>query len=491
MQIRYIGHASIAVDIAGKHLVCDPWWNGPAYTGQWWHYPTPSLDPADSEAADFIYISHGHEDHMHVPTLREMSKQATLLIPRFRDSGMRDFLRSLGFESIIEIGHGERRRIAANLHATIYINKEDSVLVLEGDGRTIVNANDALHASARHVIDHFCDQIRARHPRIDTLLLGYGGAAWFPNCIQITDDVGYDALARERVFAQNFAYIARRLQARMALPFAASFVLLEDRLRWINDAKFHCASPCDELRQQGAPQIQSHFLMPGDRVRGDGIVSAGGERPSADAADAEIKRVFALQISELRMRQAADEPRLQRILEALQDNVAGRARRALRRGDRLTCRIDLRDVPEVSFLLDATRDAASIVRCDRLRLAPMVLTTRLAILEALATQEYGFESISIGYGATLQLRRRDLPLRNSLLAVLGRKPLPPTRLEGLLAWMRHPARCFDVWRRDLHWQKLALQMRRGHVQRYNDIYSTDPERWSPLRDAPLPVRRQA
>jgi len=491
MQIRYIGHASLAVDIAGLHLVCDPWWNGPAYTGQWWHYPMPHVEPADSKRPDIIYLSHGHEDHMHVPTLRDMPKTAMVLIPRFRDQGMGHYLRSLGFLNIVEIGHGERRELTPGLHATIYLNKEDSILVLEGEGRTIVNANDALHASARHVIDHFCDQIRARHPRIDTLLLGYGGAAWFPNCIQITDDVGYDAVAREQVFAENFAYIARRLDARMALPFAASFVLLEDRLRWINEAKFHCPSPCDELRRQGAHQIRSHFLMPGDRIRGDSIVSAGGRRPSADEAEAEIDRLFALPISELRQRQPADESLLQRILEGLQENAQRRAPRVMRNEDRILCRIDLRDVPEVSFLVDASRRGATVSRCDRLRLAPMVLTTRLAILESLATQEYGFESISIGYGATLQLRRRDLPLRNPLLALLGRKPLSPTRTERLLAWLRHPVRSFVVWRGDLHWHRLAVRMRSGQVQRYNDIYSTDPERWSPLREAPLPMRQRA
>jgi hypothetical protein len=52
-------------------------------------------------------------------------------------------------------------------------------------------------------------------------------------------------------------------------------------------------------------------------------------------------------------------------------------------------------------------------------------------------------------------------------------------------------RSFAVWRGNLHWHQLALQLRRGQVVRMNDIYSVDPERWSPLRETPLPAIRRA
>ena len=97
MHIRYIGHAGLALDVAGQHLLCDPWWNGPAYTGQWQAYPLPRFEKADLEGADFIYISHGHEDHLHIPTLRSIDKRAAILIPKHRDPGLRDSLQSMGF----------------------------------------------------------------------------------------------------------------------------------------------------------------------------------------------------------------------------------------------------------------------------------------------------------------------------------------------------------------------------------------------------------
>lgn len=486
MQIRYIGHSCIAVEIAGKKILCDPWWNGPAYTGQWFPYPVPRPEPGDSQKLDFLFISHGHEDHLHVPTLKTLSRDVTVVVPKYREPNLRDFLHGLGFARVLEVGHGQRRHLAPGITATVYINKEDSVLVLEGDGRVLVDASDALHACSRHVIDHLIRQIRARHPRIDTLFLGHSGASWFPNCIQITDDVGYDPALRERVFAENFAYIAQALEPRLVVPIGGGFALLDDRHRWINEARWHGEDPCEALRRHGGAHIKSLRLAPGDRLVGDELVRGGTRLLGPEDADAELERLYGLQMSELRQRPEPDAGALQRLLEDLRGNAARRARRVLEPQQRLICRIDVRDVPEISFLVDCTRERATVIRCDRLRLAPMVLSTRLAVLEALATQDYGSESIRIGYGATLQLRKRDLPLRNALLAVLGRHPLPPTRAEAIVAWLRSPWRSFDVWRRELHWLRLTMRMRRGDVKRYNDIFSADPDRWSPLRADPLP-----
>jgi len=490
MLVRSIGHACIAVETAGKRLLCDPWWSGAAYTNQWHAYPPPRPEP-DDQRPDFIYLSHGHEDHMHIPTLRRLDRAATLVIPRYRDTGMRDFLGTLGFARIIEIGHGQTRTLATGLDATIWLNKEDSVLVIESEGRTLVNANDALHASPRHVIDHLCAQIRKRHSRVDTLLLGFGGAAWFPNCMNVTDAEPYDATTRERIFTENFAYTAQRLDARMALPFAASFVLLEDHLRWINEMRFRAASPCEELRRQGAGHIRTHFLMPGDRILGDQILALGERELEPAAAIQDIERRFTLEIAALHQHQDADHTRLERLRTTLKHNSQARAARVLKHGDRLLCRIDVRDVPEWSFLVDCSSESVEITRCERLRLAPLVLSARLEVLESWATQEYGYEAITIGYGATLQARRRDLALRGPLIALLGRKPLPPTRAERLAQWLQHPWRCFDSWWRDLHWERLAFALKHGQVQRWNDVYAMDPERWSPLREHPLPRRRSA
>jgi hypothetical protein len=207
--------------------------------------------------------------------------------------------------------------------------------------------------------------------------------------------------------------------------------------------------------------------------------------------DDDIDRVYATEIAVLRQPAEMDAGRMARIVAALTANARTRAPRLLGAGQRLQCRIDVTDLSDYSIVVDCTASGAQIEPCDRRRLAPLVLSTRLAVLEAWATQEYGYESLSIGYGAVLQATSRDMLLRNVLLAVLGRKPLPPAPAQRWLSVLRHPLRTFDLWRRDLHLKRLAMRVRSGDVQRWNDIYSADPERWSPIRAEPLPVRRSA
>lgn len=478
MRIRYIGHASLTIEAAARRIVCDPWWNGPAFAGRWFQYPLPRPEIADSEKADFIFVSHGHEDHLHVPTLRTMRKDAVALVPQLADTSLRDVFITLGFTRVMELRHGEKRHLAPALDVTLYRVHDDSILVVEADGRTLVNVNDALNMAPRHVVDHVCGLIRARHPHIDIALVGYGAPHWLPGCIRLANDAKADLTAREQSAAEGFAYVAQRLCAATTLPIGGSQVFVDDDAQWINAARLRASSPCDELRRQAGPDVQTHWLVPGDRVVGDQIRPMGGPRPTEDEVDVLVRSVFSMAISEHRQTVDASEPRLERLLEALQHNVSSRARRVIAAGDALAVRIDVRDVPGISFCVRATAQEASAVHCDRLRLAPLVLEAPLAILEALATQDYGDECITQGCGATLRLRECDLQQAPVVLALLGRRPLPPRRRDRCVAWLRAPRRMWQAWRAAAHWRELAAQVRAGEVWATPDPDGLDPALWT-------------
>src|SRR5262249_7578746 len=121
MHVRYIGHASVSIDVAGRRILCDPWWSGPAFGGRWLQYPPPQPRPNEAQHADFLSLSDGHDDHLHVATLRPVRRGATVLLPRFADTALRDFLRSLGFHDIRELADGVRTPIAPGLCATAYV----------------------------------------------------------------------------------------------------------------------------------------------------------------------------------------------------------------------------------------------------------------------------------------------------------------------------------------------------------------------------------
>ncbi|NNC70716.1 MAG: metal-dependent hydrolase [Flavobacteriaceae bacterium] len=55
MKITYLGHASLAIEVAGKHLIVDPFISGNELAK---HIDVNSLK------ADYILITHAHEDHV-------------------------------------------------------------------------------------------------------------------------------------------------------------------------------------------------------------------------------------------------------------------------------------------------------------------------------------------------------------------------------------------------------------------------------------------
>ncbi len=70
MRTTLVGHASLLVEAGAVRILSDPWWKGPCFGAQWWPYPAPFLEAVNARPIDYIYVSHGHHDHFHPPTLR-------------------------------------------------------------------------------------------------------------------------------------------------------------------------------------------------------------------------------------------------------------------------------------------------------------------------------------------------------------------------------------------------------------------------------------
>lgn len=154
----------------------DPWFAGPAYCGQWNVFPRPVNTKALDEA-DVIIISHGHEDHLHAPSLANLPKSAKIFFPYSLFGGTKEYLEELGFKRLTEAVPYRKYQIIDKTSVTYIPNTHDNILVIESGDEVLVNANDALHSYSRPVIDFYVDLLRERWPRIDLLFCGFGGAS--------------------------------------------------------------------------------------------------------------------------------------------------------------------------------------------------------------------------------------------------------------------------------------------------------------------------
>src|SRR5262249_34340738 len=149
----------------GRRLLLDPWLIGSCYWRSWWHFPKPVDVTPDLFEVDAIYITHGHFDHFHYPSLRKFNRAVKILIARFATDRMRRAVESLGFQNIVEMPHGVPYHLEGGITISSYQHGfDDTAVVIESSGITILNLNDS------HVTGLALRQILRRHPRIDFLL---------------------------------------------------------------------------------------------------------------------------------------------------------------------------------------------------------------------------------------------------------------------------------------------------------------------------------
>jgi len=113
-RLTYIGHATTQLRLAGVTILTDPLlrgWLGPL------RRQVPRPNPAVTETADLVLISHLHRDHLDIPSLRRVPAETPLVVPRgaskwARRGGARD-VRELAVGETIKLGGVEVTAVAA------------------------------------------------------------------------------------------------------------------------------------------------------------------------------------------------------------------------------------------------------------------------------------------------------------------------------------------------------------------------------------------
>jgi CMP-N-acetylneuraminate monooxygenase len=103
IEFKFNAHASVSIKIDEVDVISDPWLIGSCFANGWWHAFPPSNEAIERLInSNFIYISHNHPDHLHIPTLETyVQKTKSILVPNFESKSVENILRRIGFENLI------------------------------------------------------------------------------------------------------------------------------------------------------------------------------------------------------------------------------------------------------------------------------------------------------------------------------------------------------------------------------------------------------
>jgi len=102
--LRFLGHSTVLLEIDGRRVLTDPVLG--ARLGLLHRHAGHGLRGLEGKPVDVVLISHGHHDHLHLPSLRRLPARTRIIAP----AGLGALLRRTGHE-VVEVREGDRVEI--------------------------------------------------------------------------------------------------------------------------------------------------------------------------------------------------------------------------------------------------------------------------------------------------------------------------------------------------------------------------------------------
>lgn len=225
MKVTLVSHASVIVESHGLRIWTDPWLTGKVFNDSWSLFPPAAFDPVVLEGIDYLWISHIHPDHFHIPSLNsltpEFKRRVKVLFQDNHAERVFEVLDKCGYQNFQVLRH--RKQTALGDQTAVYcysVGTLDSCLgVIEPEG-VLFNVND----SRLNTTD--CRRVKSDVGRIDTVLSQFSLAVY--NGFQPRDShlTRGAAAVLEKIFGNH-----ADLGAKVTIPFASlmRFSLADNR----------------------------------------------------------------------------------------------------------------------------------------------------------------------------------------------------------------------------------------------------------------------
>jgi hypothetical protein len=258
IEIQLVSHASVLLKMGDSIIWTDPWLFGKAFNESWSLYPARTYEATFLDRVQYLWISHEHPDHFHIPTLRslpaEFKQRVRLLFQRNNSEKMFSALRKFGFQHFEILPHRRIVELEPGLAVYCYqVGQMDSMLGVRHAGHTVLNVNDAEinTADCRRVVRDFgkCEVLLNQFS-----LAGYTGFA---------DREAHLPGMASRILS-NMAANHRDLGAEVTIPFASFVYFSCVDNRYINAYANTPQKVVQYFEQHG---LKVAVLYPGDCYR--------------------------------------------------------------------------------------------------------------------------------------------------------------------------------------------------------------------------------
>ena len=232
MNIQYISHACLKITSGNNTLITDPWiLDIPVKATSVWKFPQMKMEPEEIlENVDFVYISHSHEDHFHIPSIDLFSRDLKFIIPVFENTVLNrgkliyNVLTEMGFNNIIELNPWENYRINENTKCTLipaaksrYYDWENSGLIISSGNSKVLNMNDNVPDK------ELCIELKERFQDIDIAFIQTAGISTYPSCFEMPKSEKREKIEKKVIDYSVQDLIMDIIKPKFVVPFAGDF----------------------------------------------------------------------------------------------------------------------------------------------------------------------------------------------------------------------------------------------------------------------------
>ncbi len=242
LGFQTIGNATLIAFDGTPILATDPWLEGGTYFGSWsLSHEVPAAQIDHVRKCPYLWISHGHPDHLQMQSLQELSK-SEILLPDHVGRRIETDLRLLGFK-VRTLPERQWVRLSPNIQImSISDYYQDAILLVDINGRLVINMNDAMDRGW----SRFLKRIISAYPKNFFLkLFGWGDV----DMNNFFDEEGRRITTlKKRSIQDQIRFWATLYGVKNVIPFSSFHTYQRNDSVWANEfvpplSEFETASP--------------------------------------------------------------------------------------------------------------------------------------------------------------------------------------------------------------------------------------------------------